>query len=92
MKEKLIEEFTKISSKGQLVIPKEIRKELHIKEGDVFATMIRNDLIILKKIRNPVLRRDLIILKDIEDAWKEIEEGKCESMGAEDFLEEIKEW
>jgi len=56
MKQKTFEhlpEFTRISSKGQLVIPGNIRKELKIKEGDVFATMChKNGLIILKKMEN----------------------------------------
>jgi AbrB family looped-hinge helix DNA binding protein len=96
MKNKLLEhvpELTRISSKGQLVIPKELRKDLHIKEGDVFATTSANhDLIILKKIKNPIMKEDLIILKETEEAWKEIESGKSKTMKKEDFLKQIKKW
>jgi len=62
-------------------------------EGDVFATNSSDhDLIILKKIKNPIMKEDLIILKEIEEAWKEIEQGRSKTMKKEDFLEEIKKW
>ncbi len=96
MKNKLLEqipELTRISSKGQLVIPNEIRRNLNIREGDVFATTSSDhDLIILKKIKNPIMKEDLMILKEIEEAWKEIEQGKFKTMAKKDFLEEIKKW
>ena len=45
--------LTKMSSKGQVVIPKAIRDDLDIREGDVFAVMGRHGSIILKRIRVP---------------------------------------
>ena len=96
MKQKTFEhlpEFTRISSKGQLVIPGNIRKELKIKEGDVFATMChKNGLIILKKMENPLLEEDLLILKEVEEAWNEIETGKFKKMKKEEFLKELDKW
>ncbi len=96
MKQKIIEhlpEFTRVSSKGQLVIPGDIRKELKIKEGDVFATMCHeNGLIILKKMENPLLEEDLMILKEVEEAWTEIETGKFKKMKKEEFLKELDKW
>lgn len=88
-----VPELTRISSKGQLVIPNNIRRSLKIKEGDVFATTSSNhDLIILKKIKNPIMKEDLIILKEIEEAWREIEEGKSKTMEKDEFLEELNKW
>jgi len=95
MKNKILEEnpeFTKVSSKGQLVIPKGIRDNLHIKEGDIFATTVAYDLIILKKMKDKLLEEDLMILKEVKEAWHEIETGKAKTMEAEDFLKEIEEW
>ncbi|MBI5872432.1 AbrB/MazE/SpoVT family DNA-binding domain-containing protein [archaeon] len=96
MKNRLLEQvpkLTRVSSKGQLVIPKEIRRNLKIKEGDVFATTSSDhNLIILKKIRNPIMRKDLIILKEVEEAWKEIEEGRSKTMKKEEFLKEFNKW
>lgn len=45
--------LTKMSSKGQIVIPKTVRDDLDIREGDVFAVFGRYDSVILKRIRVP---------------------------------------
>ncbi|MEK6816142.1 MAG: AbrB/MazE/SpoVT family DNA-binding domain-containing protein [Nanoarchaeota archaeon] len=95
MKNKLLErvpELTRVSSKGQLVIPNDIRKDLQIKAGDIFATNRFDDLIILKRIKNPILKEDLMMIKEVEDAWKEIEQGKSKTMKKEDFLKELEKW
>ena len=46
---------TKLSSKGQVVIPEEIRKQLGLKEGDQFVVVGQDDAVILKSIKRPVL-------------------------------------
>lgn len=46
-------EFTKLSSKGQVVIPQDIRRELHLKEGTPFAVVVQKGTILLKKIELP---------------------------------------
>ena len=46
-------ELTKLSSKGQIVIPQAVRDEMGLKEGETFAVMRAQDTIILKKIVMP---------------------------------------
>ena len=46
-------ETVRMSSKGQIVIPQDIRGELHVDEGTIFAVVGSNDTIILKKITTP---------------------------------------
>ena len=46
---------TKMSSKGQVVIPENIRKKLKLKAGDQFVVMGENDIVILKSISPPSL-------------------------------------
>ncbi|NHV98090.1 MAG: AbrB/MazE/SpoVT family DNA-binding domain-containing protein [Thaumarchaeota archaeon] len=46
-----IEDVTKVSSKGQVVIPKEIRERLGILPGEKIIVMTRDDEIVLKKAR-----------------------------------------
>lgn len=48
---------TKLSSKGQVVIPEEIRNELHLKSGDKFMVIGKGDTVILKTITQPSLER-----------------------------------
>lgn len=45
-----LESIVKVSKKGQIVIPKEARERLRIKEGDKLALILRDDEIALKKI------------------------------------------
>jgi AbrB family looped-hinge helix DNA binding protein len=47
---------TKLSSKGQVVIPEEIRLRLGLKEGTQFVVVGDRDVVILKTIAPPVMR------------------------------------
>jgi len=44
---------TKMSSKGQIVIPEHIRKRLGLKPGAQFVVVGQNDVVILKTITQP---------------------------------------
>jgi len=44
---------TKLSSKGQVVIPEDVRKELGLEAGAQFVVMGEGDVVILKKIEAP---------------------------------------
>ncbi|MFA6448358.1 MAG: AbrB/MazE/SpoVT family DNA-binding domain-containing protein [bacterium] len=46
-------EMTKMSSRGQIVVPLTIRKELQLESGDAFAVFAHEDTLILKKIGMP---------------------------------------
>ncbi len=53
---------TRMSSKGQVVIPEEVRTRLGLKEGAHFAVVGEGDVVILKAIAPPSMEqfRDLI--------------------------------
>ncbi|MDP2750956.1 MAG: AbrB/MazE/SpoVT family DNA-binding domain-containing protein [Nanoarchaeota archaeon] len=61
-------ETIRMSSKGQIVIPQDIRDDLNVGEGTVFAVIGSKDSIVLKKIVTPS-KADLI--KDLENIAKE---------------------
>ena len=44
---------TRMSSKGQIVIPESIRKRLNLKEGAQFIVVGEDDVVILKAITSP---------------------------------------
>lgn len=46
---------TKLSSKGQVVIPEEIRQRLGLKEGTQFVVVGERDVVILKSITPPAM-------------------------------------
>jgi AbrB family looped-hinge helix DNA binding protein len=45
-----------MSSKGQVVIPEEIRKRLKLKEGSQFIVIGEKDVVILKSIHPPSIK------------------------------------
>jgi AbrB family looped-hinge helix DNA binding protein len=58
-------EIVRMSSKGQIVIPQEIREELGVDEGSFFAITLNKDTVIMKKMTTPAketLIRDIINL------------------------------
>ena len=44
---------TKISSKGQIVIPSPVRRALAIKAGTAFIVLARGDTIVLHRLKEP---------------------------------------
>ena len=46
---------TRISSRGQIVIPEPIRKTLGIESGDTFLVLAQNDTIVLHRLQEPPL-------------------------------------
>lgn len=85
-------ELTRASSKGQVVIPTKIRKRFNIKEGSVLAVAARDGVIVLKKIESGLSAEDLKSLRLVEEAWKDIEEGRYSVRSKEAFFKELKEW
>ena len=52
-------ETIKMSSRGQIVIPQDIREEIKASEGTIFSVVSAKDTIILKKVSTPS-KEDLI--------------------------------
>src|SRR5690554_1011410 len=86
MRRFLIMELAKISSKGQITIPIEIRKKLNLKEGDKVLFVEEGDNIF-------VLNASLFALKEIQQNMK----GEAEKQGfsseedANKYVEKIRE-
>lgn len=47
---------TKLSSKGQVVIPESIRERLGLQTGDQFVVIAEGDVVILKTLSSPSMR------------------------------------
>lgn len=85
-------EVTKMSSKGQIVLPKSIRSRLHIKRGTLFAMRASKKLILLKMIDDPILKEDLDALESADKAWKQIEQGKYTRYTKDAYLKKMAAW
>jgi len=46
-------DYTKLSSKGQIVVPKGIRDYLRLKTGELFLIFADKDTLILKRVKKP---------------------------------------
>ncbi|MEK6910600.1 MAG: AbrB/MazE/SpoVT family DNA-binding domain-containing protein [Nanoarchaeota archaeon] len=69
---------TKISSKGQIVIPLDFRDKMVLKEGDVFSIFEDSGLIVLKKVEDSLNSGDVNVLENLKKALlgKHDEESK----------------
>ncbi len=66
-------EITRLSSKGQIVIPLKIRKELGINAGSVMAIKKVNDVMVIKKM-------DTDLLKQFEKSLSNLKKGKIKKV------------
>ncbi len=84
--------ITRMSSKGQIVIPLEMRE--NIKEGEKLVLIKNKNQIIMKKASemDKSLAEDLEFARRTEEAYKRYEKGEFISMPAGKFLEELKKW
>ena len=84
--------MTKMSSKGQVVIPQELRGD--IKEGDKLLVIRNADQIIIKKASkmDKQLAEDLEFAKKTEEAYKRIESGEYISIDSDKLVEEMSKW
>jgi AbrB family looped-hinge helix DNA binding protein len=84
--------ITKMSSKGQVVIPAEMRNDIN--EGDKLIVIQNKDQIILKKATkmDKKFKEDLEFARRTEEAWKRIEAGEGITMDFDDFIKEMKKW
>lgn len=82
-------EITKLSTKGQIVIPESIRKDIVV--GTPFTITKKGDIIVLKKVEG-LTKEEMEEMKELNNIWKEIDSGKCESYTTEEFFKKMKEW
>ena len=61
---------TRLSSKGQVVIPEEVRNSLGLKTGDQFIVIGKGDAVILKTISEPSLDQFEELLKEAQKQAK----------------------
>ncbi len=82
-------EITKLSTKGQIVIPESLREGLQA--GTPFIVSRQEGLIVLKEV-NGLTKEEVKEMKELDKIWKDIDAGKCESYTKEEFFKKMKEW
>lgn len=84
--------ITKMSSKGQVVIPTEMRTD--IKEGEKLIIIRSNGQIIMKKASelDKKFKEDIEFARRTEEAYKAYERGEFIEMDFDEFIKEMKKW
>jgi antitoxin PrlF len=78
-----IEDIIKVSSKGQIVIPREVRKKLGVKSGEKLLVLTRDGDILLRKTKEV----------SVEDIAKKIEKATSEEpIDVDTIVAEAVEW
>lgn len=85
----------RISSKGQIAIPQEIRKIFHIKPGDEFFVKIVEGRLLLEPVITIPKNQAWFWTDDIQDTIKVAEEhfkeGNARNYTVSDLLQELKD-
>jgi AbrB family looped-hinge helix DNA binding protein len=75
---------TKMTTKGQVVIPERIRKAMKLSAGNQFVVVAQNDVLILKTITPPVLDEFQGLIKKVR------KQARAAGMKRSDIYEAIK--
>lgn len=92
---KIVTEVASMSSKGQIVLPKKIRKSMDLQEGTKFIVITDGDNILLKPVQEPSIKEfDAVMSEsqrwaaeagmteaDIEDAISTVRRKRRETRG-----------
>ena len=79
----------KVSTKGQIVIPSSLRKDIH--KGDQFLIVKDDKRIILKNMDSLAsdIKDDILFAENVENAWLDYDKGKFVSKSKDEFLDEL---
>lgn len=85
-------DITRMSSKGQIVIPAGLRKG--IRTGQKLVVIRSRDQLILKKADSfdKNLAEDLRFAEKTEKAWQEYRKGRFITKRGDEFLAELEKW
>jgi len=70
-----------VSSKGQIVLPAQIRERVPVKQGDVLLVNLMGDKILIEPLIRPEQKDWERIIKETAGAWKDI---------APDYVDELR--
>lgn len=84
--------ISKMSSKGQIVIPSSLRDDL--KPGDEFLIVKQDGRIIMKNMNELAkgLKADFVFAERVEKSWQSYDNGKFVSKSKKDFLKDLQKW
>ena len=84
--------ITRVSSKGQIVIPSSMRNNLS--EGEELLIIREGERYIIKRLDElkPSLKDDILFAAKTEEAFSEYRKGSYKQKETDDFLDELASW
>ena len=84
--------ITKISSKGQIVIPSHLRR--NFTQGEELIIIKNKDQMVLHRLKdmNKKFREDLAFAKETEKMLRKYERGEFKHKSAKEFLKGLDKW
>ena len=84
--------ITRVSSKGQIVIPFSMRNNLS--EGEELLIIREGERYIIKRLDElkPALKDDILFAAKTEEAFSEYRKGSFKQKETDDFLDELASW
>lgn len=84
--------LAKLSTKGQIVIPKSMRQDM--KPGDDFLLIKEKKNIVLKNMKalDEKTREDLIFSQRVDEALERYDRGEYRRFTEKEFLKELEKW
>ena len=84
--------ITRLSSKGQIVIPSHLRKDFKI--GEELLILKKNNQVILQRMKNidKKFKDELKFALRTEKALEKYEKGEFKQKSAKKFLEDLEKW
>lgn len=80
--------MVKVSSRGQIVIPKDVMEELGVRKGDKLLVVSKDKNILLKKIEADVFEKSLESI--LEPMWRKAEREKLTEKDVEEAIRRVR--
>ena len=83
-------QFKKIGLKGEVVVPKHLRREIGLNAGNLVRIMKLDDMLIIKKVHDKLSEKEAILINELEKAQKSIRKGRYKSYSKEEYIKKLR--
>jgi bifunctional DNA-binding transcriptional regulator/antitoxin component of YhaV-PrlF toxin-antitoxin module len=82
-------EITRLSTKGQIVIPDKLRRGYAV--GSTFVVSKVHEMIVLKPVQG-LSEKEKKEIKELKSIWDEIDSGKADAYSEKEFFTAMRKW
>lgn len=91
-------DIVRLGERGQVVIPQEMRNQLHLKKREKLLVVKSDNKIIFEPIKEmkakmiDEIQEDMIDIKIAEKYWDKVKRGETIKQTKDEFLKELEKW